>query len=266
MNSSNVTQAPPAPPITGLAAWGGAPVELSGEAILAYASTMYSNVNNQIQSIMGQQNAANQEQTQIATIQQEIQAASANSGTTDPAQINQIEQQLEDLITGIQKNDPGCSQLGALEQLHDQIMASGSGPYATNPNSTPPNQVVWSTAGAGQNGMLQDCPGGYVYHGYYGSPASDTLAPAFPGCPSGTTVPSTVTGTKNPDDNLDTTDLGDYSQALTGINTALNSSSQIQMIRIQSLVQQSESVLTTASNILASNDDSANKLIANLHS
>ncbi len=109
------------------------PASLTPEALMVYCQTRLQGIDSQIQASMTKQQNISNEQSAIGDILGDLANDSALAGTglmNSPAACQDLEQKLENLITQIQNTDPGCSQLGQLEQLHDAIMATGSGSTA----------------------------------------------------------------------------------------------------------------------------------------
>jgi hypothetical protein len=215
------------------------PVGLTPEALLTYCSTRLNSIDGQINTMMAQQQAAGSEQTQLQTIMEAfnadastINSTASGSGSMDnQTKCEQLEESLEGLISYMQVNDPGNSELGALEQLHDQVMATGSGPF---------------TDGSG-------------FHGYY---ATDTTNGPAGSPPAGHTLPPGEAQT--PDNTIDATEFQNFSATLTQISGNLNSNAQIQMIQIQSLMSDRTTAIQLTTNILQAYDDGTSKVVANI--
>jgi hypothetical protein len=216
-------------------------VDLTGNALIEYCSLRLGNIDGQVSQLMNQQNAINSEQTGIQTLQNEVSElqSEVNSSTgsigSNPAACQKLEQDIENLVTQIEQTDPGCSQLGALKQLHDTVMATGSGPYTDSSGAT---------------------------HGYYGSDTSNSAPGAIP---AGTTVPA---GVPNPstgaDNNLDSGELQDFASSLSGMSNALNSSGTMNMIQIQSLMSDRTTAIQLSTSTLQSLDDGNQKIVDNI--
>jgi hypothetical protein len=230
----------------------GGSVYLTPEALLVYCQSRLQDIDTQVQADMNQQQTTEWEQqqigqimTQVTNLQNQITKDSNGNGSiTDANQIQKLEQSLEDLITQIKARDPNSPILGQLENLHDTIMASGTGPY-------------------------QDAQG--VAHGYYSSSNSDPTQP-----PNGTSAPAGVTvdhGTNpstsvNPDgdgDNkLDCQELDGYTSTLKGMSDTLNNSAELGMIDIQSQMSQRQTAVQLVTNILQAYDDGLSKIAGNI--
>jgi len=107
--------------------------ELTPDTLMAYCQSRLNSIDSQVESSFNQQSAYNQERSDISDALQVLQ--SNPSGTTDPATCRQMEQTIEDLVTKIKAIDPNSPSIPKLEQLHDNMMATGSGPY-TDSNGT----------------------------------------------------------------------------------------------------------------------------------
>jgi hypothetical protein len=214
------------------------PVYLTPDAVMAYCQSRLQGIDSQVQSAMTEQQNVNNEQqgvqqalTDVANLQAEV----GDSGViTDKVAAQKLEQDLETLISSIERNDPQCSQLGQLKQLHDTIMASGTGPYTTTESN-----------------------GSSVQHGYYNGATTGAGMP-----PNGTSAPS---GSRVDTDNTFGSDeLKGFSDTLTGINNSLNNSAELGMISIQSLMSQRSTAIQLATNIMQSLDDGTSKIADNI--
>lgn len=110
-------------------------VYLTADVLLAYCQSRLQSIDSQArETFQGQQNL-NKEQALIGDAQQQLQSLS--QGTKSKDDCVKIEQKLEDIIKQIQAVDPHSPVIAKLEQLHDNIMGTGSGPYtdsAGNPH------------------------------------------------------------------------------------------------------------------------------------
>jgi hypothetical protein len=205
------------------------PAYLTPESLMAYCQSRLQSIDSQVQTAMTQQQNADWEQSNIGGILTEIasdSAATTNGLMNSPQECLKLEQNLETLISQIQQRDPSCPQLGALETLHDTIMATGTGP---NPSSDPT-------------------------HGYY---CSNTKGVG--GAPDGKTPPAGVnSGTDN---TISTGEFTDFTNTLNNINSSLSSGAEIGMIKIQSLVSERTTAITLATSTLQSLDDGTQKIV-----
>lgn len=210
----------------------GPPTYLTPEALMAYCQSRLKGIDTQVDAAMTEQQNINWEQSSIGSILQELNADSANLSNglmTNPAECLKLEQELESLISQIQTKDPGCSQLGALEQLHDSVMATGTGPF---PQSDPS-------------------------HGYY------YQSNAAPGAlPDGPNPPNGVNDSK--DGAIGADEFTDFTNALTQVNSSLNSGAELQMINIQSLMSDRSNAIQLTTSILQSYDDGLSKIAENV--
>lgn len=212
---------------------------LSPEALLAYVETKLKNTDSQIQGVLAQQENIDWEQQQIGSILQEISAdqskVDSNTNTlNDPAEAQQLEQKVEDLITQIEQRDPGCPVLGQLKSLHDTIMATGTGPYTT-----------------------KDANGNLVQHGYYNGTGGQPGDP-----PDGPSPPQGVR--PDADSTFGSDELQHFTDALNSANNDLGSASQLNMIQVQSKMSDRSTAIQLATNILQSYDDGLSKIAANI--
>lgn len=212
------------------------PAGLTPEALMTYCSTRLNSIDGQIDTMMTQQEAVGQEQTLLQSAAQLFNAdASTISGSgsmNDPAKSQALAESLEQVISYMQVNDPGNSELGALEQLHDQVMETSTGSFIDS------------------NGNL---------HGYY---ATDTTTSPPGSTPAGTTLPAGAAQT--PDGKIDAQEFQTFSASLSQISGNLNSNAQIQMIQIQSLMSDRTTALQLTTNILQAYDDGTSKVVANI--
>jgi hypothetical protein len=203
------------------------PASLTPEALMVYCQTRLQGIDSQIQAAMTKQQNISNEQNSIGGILQDLSNDSALAGSglmNSPQACQQLEQKLEDLITQIQKTDPGCSQLGQLEQLHDTVMATGTGPYADS---------------LGQ-------------HGYYyqGDPTAK---------PIGQTPPPDVD--HSTDNELSAGEITGFTNTLNTINNSLSSGAEIGMIQIQSNMSDRTTAIQLTTSILQAYDDGLSKIV-----
>ena len=203
---------------------------LSPEALMIYCQTRLQGIDSQIQTAMTQQQNINMEQNGIGALMTEVSndtaAAGSNNLLNDPAECQKLEQKIEDLISQIQAKDPGCSQLGPLEQLHDTVMATGSGPY--------PDPVTNQS------------------HGYYYG--GDPTQP-----PTGQTPPPGVNQSK--DNTFGTNELGDFTTSLQSISGSLGQGAELGMIQIQSHMSDRTTAIQLTTSILQAYDDGLSKIV-----
>ncbi|HEY5240001.1 MAG TPA: hypothetical protein VIJ22_00985 [Polyangiaceae bacterium] len=205
------------------------PASLTPEALMVYCQTRLQGIDSQIQAAMAKQQNISIEQSSIGDILGELSNDSALAGNglmNSPAACQDLEQKLENLITQIQHTDPGCSQLGQLEQLHDAVMATGSGPY---------------TDSLGQQ------------HGYYyqGDPKASP--------PIGHTPPPNVDHSQ--DNELTAAEITGFTNTLTTINSSLSSGAEIGMIQIQSNMSDRTTAIQLTTSILQAYDDGLSKIV-----
>jgi hypothetical protein len=211
-------------PSTGGADGQSPPASLTPEALMVYCQTRLQGIDSQIQAAMTNQQNISSEQSSIGGILQDLANDTALAGTglmTSPSACQDLEQKLENLITQIQNTDPGCSQLGQLEQLHDAVMATGSGPSAQ--------------------------------HGYYylGDPMASP--------PIGQTPPPNVNDSQ--DNELSGGEITGFTNTLTTINSNLSSGAEIGMIQIQSNMSDRTTAIQLTTSILQAYDDGLSKIV-----
>jgi hypothetical protein len=205
------------------------PVYLTPQALMVYCQTRLQGIDSQVQTAMTAQQNTNWEQGQIGQILSTLATDSAdttNGAMNNPTECQNIEQSLENLITQIQARDPGCSQLGQLEQLHDSIMATGSGPYTDTGGTT---------------------------HGYYygGDPSKP---------PTGGTMPPNDVSQSGADNIISTGEFTNFTNTLNNINSGLSSGAELGMIQIQSLMSDRTTAIQLTTSILQSWDDGVQKI------
>ena len=201
---------------------------------MVYCETRLQGIDSQVQTAMTAQQNSDWEQSQIGGILSTLATDSASTGANgimnNPTECQNIEQSLETLITQIQARDPGCSQLGQLEQLHDTIMATGTGPYTVS---------------------------GTTHGYYYGSTAAAGDAP------NGPTPSSSVQSGGNqagPDGQISTGEFTGFTNTLNNINSNLSSGAELGMINIQSLMSDRTTAIQLTTSILQSYDDGVQKI------
>ena len=212
---------------------GASTASLTPEALMIYCQTRLQGIDSQIQAAMTQQQNINMEQNAIGTLMTEVSndtaAAGSNNLLSDPVECQKLEQKIEDLISQIQAKDPGCSQLGPLEQLHDTVMATGTGPY--------PDPVTNQS------------------HGYYYG--GDATKP-----PTGQTPPPGVN--QSQDNQFGTNELGDFTTSLQSISGSLGQGAELGMIQIQSHMSDRTTAIQLTTSILQSYDDGLSKIADNI--
>jgi hypothetical protein len=194
---------------------------LTPDALMTYCTCRLQSLDGQIQDAMKKQQDSVQEQQLIAQLLPELQKLQTNGttqsdGTTgvNYMQCRQLESDIEAVIKQIQDIDPNSSALGPLENLHDKIMADGSGPF-------------------------DDANGPHPYYGPKPANAQED------GCIGGP-------------------DMQSYAKELESINSTINSSSELTMINVQSLMSQRQTAVQLTTNLVQSLGDQANKIVGNI--
>jgi hypothetical protein len=117
----------------------GAPTQpefLTDSSMLAYCGTQMQQIDSQIQQMFADQQKQNEEQQIIAQALQVLQGNADgtldNSGNSAPNQPQCVamERALEQAISQIEAIDPNAPCLADLKNIHDEIMATGTGPNA----------------------------------------------------------------------------------------------------------------------------------------
>lgn len=218
-------------------------VYLTPDALMTYIATRLGNLDGQINDLMNKQQTTVKEQSALTQIQSTLAALQAendknnNGGARDPANIGNLENQIAQLVSQMQADDPGNPAIGQLETLHDTIMATGTGP---------------NSGGGALLGIHAT-----VSHGYYsGSSAGSAL-------PNGTTPPDSAPN-KDQDGCLGGDEMSGFHDTLSGISNSLNSGAELNMIQLQSLASQRTTAIQLATNLLQSINDGTSKIVANV--
>lgn len=190
-------------------------VYLTPDALLAYCQSRLQSIDSQAQEAFQGQQVLNQEQSLIAQAQQFLQSDA--NGTTSKSECIKIEQGIEDLINQIKAIDPHSPEIAKLEQLHDNIMGTGSGPY---------------TDSAGKS------------HGYLTAGGPTTR--------------------KDEDSDISEGEMQGFINDLQGISSDFNSSAELQMIQLQSLMSQRQTAIQLTTNLVQSLGDQLNKIADNI--
>jgi len=110
-----------------------APEYLSSGALLAYCGTQMQQIDSQIQATFADQQKGNEEQQIINQALSVLQSNADGTLGTDgksgnnEGQCIEMEHALEQAITQIESIDPNASCLAGLKQIHDNLMATGTG-------------------------------------------------------------------------------------------------------------------------------------------
>lgn len=152
------------------------PEYLSPNALLAYCGTQMQQIDSQIQKTFADQQKQNLEQQTINQALQVLQGCA--DGTldsngkygTNADQCRSMEKALEQTISTIEEIDPNAACLQQLKQIHDNIMATGTGPndpklghgYYVGPNdgNPTPDDTISSTEMSGFINALQNVGSG----------------------------------------------------------------------------------------------------------
>jgi hypothetical protein len=221
---------------------------LSGDALLAYIETKLNDTDGQIKDLLNHQKTVQAEQARIQQLMTEInslqskiknQDSNGNGTLEDPAAEAKLEQDIEACINYIQSIDPGSPALGQLRALHDRVMATSTGPLDADGN---PAQKSGKPA----------------VDGYYYNNTAPAGQP-----PNGQSPPPDVRN--DTDGKIGTDEFKDFTDTLQGINSDLSSGSQIEMIKLQSMVSDRSTSIQLATNIMQSVHDAEQKTVANIH-
>jgi hypothetical protein len=189
----------------------GGPAFLTPEAMMAYCQSRLGSLDSQVKEVIAKQNHINDEQQIVGQLLQEFQGcALGTNGKQDPAMCSNLETSIENAIDAIKKLDPSSPAIADLEKLHDNVVATGTGPTGS--------------------------------HQYYN------------GVPDGA----------KPDNQIDGTEIKNFTDALTQTNSTLNSGAEMNMITVQSVMSQRQSAIQLTTNIIQSLGDQYNKIVANI--
>jgi hypothetical protein len=225
------------PPVT--AAPVAMPAFITPEGLMAYCQSRMSSIDTQINTAFTQQQNATSIQQILAGVVQQFQNTANGTGTSngnltpDKQTCEQLEMSLEQAIAQVQSVDPNSPVIAQLEQLHDAVMATGSGPF-------------------------QDSNG--VTHGYY---AGGTTTVGGQVLGTGTSPPAMSTDTSQ-DSTISAQEMSAFTGTLTTINSGLNSGSELQMIQLQSLMSQRQTAIELCTNLVQSLGDTTEKIAENI--
>jgi hypothetical protein len=141
---------------------------MSPDALMAYCQSRLNSIDKQARDVFEQQQNLADEQTLLSNLVAQFQPFTGN-GTTDssntPAanqgQCLQLEEKIEDTIHQISQIDPNSPALNQLMQLHDTVVASGTGP-----TTDPSNGRVITYYGPPPDGTSDDILGAPEIGGY----------------------------------------------------------------------------------------------------
>ena len=114
--------------------------DLTTEAVMAYCQSRMDDLNGQANAILDEQKNATKIRDILNNLISEFQGNTEKS-TTDPAKLAQLNQDVVDAIDQVKGLDPDGTVVGQLQQIHDNVMATGTGPkgqaqgYYGTPNS-----------------------------------------------------------------------------------------------------------------------------------
>jgi hypothetical protein len=107
---------------------------MTPDSLMAYCRANLESLDTQMEGIANEQQTTNGEQKALGDLDQMLQNCSANGITSDKATCIQIEQTISNIYNQIKLTDPNSPILTDLAKLHDNVMATGSGPY-TDPTT-----------------------------------------------------------------------------------------------------------------------------------
>jgi hypothetical protein len=198
-------------------------VAMTPDALMLYCSSRVSSLDTQMNTVFLQQQRNNTEQQIVQQAAADLQAFQTNgvgsSGHPDTATCQKLEAELYAAYQQAYHLDPTSPLTLSLAKLHDEVMASGSGPYDD----------------------------GGVHHGYIG-----------PG-PHGY-----ATGHTEEDGIIDSDEIGGYVAETQSISSTINSSSELGMIKLQSLMSQRQTAIQLTTNLIQTLDDTDQKVVGNI--
>lgn len=152
------------------------PEFLSDDAMLAYCGTQMQQIDSQIQTTFADQQKQNLEQQVINQALQVLQGCADGTLGSDgkygknESQCVAMEKALEQAISQVEQIDPSAPCLSDLKQIHDNIMATGTGPndssvghgYYVGPSDAnpTPDSTISSTEMSGFINALQNVGSG----------------------------------------------------------------------------------------------------------
>lgn len=202
--------------------YGAGAATLSPDALMAYCQSRLDSIDGQVRSTFHDQEVRNGEISALQQVIAQFQTYSGGVNTGDSqgsSKCADMENALNGLILQLRASDPGCPELGKLEQTFNDLLYTGTGPQTA---ATPALQY-WdeSTYPPNKNG-----------------PVGDNIIGA-------TEVQSVV-------------------QSLQGCASDLNSGSELQMIRLQSLMSERQTAVELTTNLVQSLGDQSQKIAENI--
>jgi hypothetical protein len=192
---------------------------MTPDALMAYCSSRLDSLDGAMREVFAQQQLGNQEQSLIGGVIPLLQGYEQNGISNDPTKCTEVESQVEALYYKIQKMDPNSPALKQLATVHDELMASGTGPY---------------TDSSGSHGFLGPGPHGYA------------------------------TGHTEHDSTIDADEMQGYVNQLQSATSSLNSSSELGMINLQSLMSQRQTAIQLTTNLVQTLGDTDQKVVGNI--
>jgi hypothetical protein len=189
---------------------------MTPDALMAYCSSRLNSLDGQMKEVFAQQQLGTEEQSLIGGAVSLLQGFEQNGISNDPKTCTQVESQLEALYSKIQRMDPNSPALKTIATVHDELMASGTGPY---------------TDTSGNHGFLGPGPNGYA------------------------------TGHTEQDNTIDGDEMQGYVNQLQGAASSLNSSSELGMINLQSLMTQRQTAIQLTTNLVQTLGDTNQKVV-----
>lgn len=101
--------------------------------LMAYCDSNLDSLQTQMSTIFVEQQTSNAEESQLGQLASQIQGNQA-AGLNGTQACISLEQSIENLYNEIKQADPNSPVLAQLATLHDNVMATGSGPY-TDPTT-----------------------------------------------------------------------------------------------------------------------------------
>jgi hypothetical protein len=198
-------------------------VAMTPDALMLYCSSRVSSLDSQMNTVFLQQQSNNMEQQIVAQAATALQNYQTNgigsSGHGDNGTCEKLEAQIYAAYNQAKQLDPNSPLTLSLAKLHDEVMASGSGPYDD---------------GTGHHDYIGPPPHGYA------------------------------TGHTEQDGIIDSDEIAGYVADTQSISSTINSSSELGMIKLQSLMSQRQTAIQLTTNLVQTLGDTDQKVVGNI--
>ena len=177
--------------------------------------------------------------SQLSSIDGEIDTTmeSDNNATQVSQQLQGVIETLQQNSTGVNNNEQTCATLEtALGNVVNQMQATDPNNPNLGPLTQSYNNMVWSGTGGNATGPQLIDPTGY---------------PPVQSGPNG-------------DNTLSSDEMSSYISTLQGASSSLDSSSEMNLVEIQSLMSQRETAIQLTTNLVQSLGDQTNSIVSNI--